>query len=444
MDEAAQPRRRLGWWGWILIGTGIVGLVVVITAFWLRTTSDLDRQRRRAADLGLPMTWAALGMAGSPGDDNRIIAEAVHVAARGRAFDGPSGYAMSDPFAPVPPEASSWQLAGGSGIDVELDALIDRLSGDAGLWLDIPAIEAAIARRDAQALAAALVGQSDGRLEIWQLLRDRVMAGVDDPVLLAGRLERLAGSQTSLSLFAQSVSLYIAHTWAAQALRRREQLDPAFVAASARAIVGRLDATLPAIVASQPQIQDALLRLPPEPLFRALNMRLPEVMTYPFAMDFFHRIGRGRIVERRVTAADWCRRHGLPRSHDDILAAAPVLPREIPDLLPGLLGVTIDWGGCQRCVGMVDALHGLFALHLRITTQLRLIAADAVGEAWPTDPCDPRGSPLREIRRNGRMIGAYSLGANGMDDGGDLRADWCWPLREQLGPRKASDMPQVP
>ncbi len=238
--------------------------------------------------------------------------------------------------------------------------------------------------------------------------------------------------------------MYLANSWAIQVLRRREQLDPVMVAASARAIIDRLEATLPAVIAAQPLAQDALLRLPPEPLFRSMNMRLPELMTYPFAMDFFHRIGRGRIVERRVTAADWCRRNGIPRTHADILMAAPVVPREIADLLPGLLGATIDWGGCQRCAGMVDAMHGLFALHVRITTQLRLIAADALGEEWPTDPCAPKESCLREIRRDGRMIGAYSLGANGVDDGGDLRADWCWPLREQLGPRKASDMPQIP
>ena len=82
--------------------------------------------------------------------------------------------------------------------------------------------------------------------------------------------------------------------------------------------------------------------------------------------------------------------------------------------------------------------------HLKTTLNLRLLSADLAGTAWPVDPDDPAGVILRKIHRDGRLIGAYSVGPDGRDDGGDTRNDWCFALREQLGSPKASDPPPKP
>lgn len=445
MDDDAQPRRRLGLWGWILIVTGAVGLAAVIGAFWLRTTSDLDAQHRRAVDLGLPMTWAGLGLDRAEGPDVRIVAEIASLAGRAQHFDEQIGAALWDPFAPVPSTCSAWQLAGGSGEDEAIDALLDRLSDNPQPAMNTATITAAIRRNDITGLCSPHGELHDPRKEALNLYKYRVAAGVDDPGLLARRLERLAAAQSAPTISAQTASLVIAGIWCNQVLRRTGEIPPAVAAASARAIADRLDAAMPLVIASQPLIHDQLLRLAPAVLFQALQQRVPEIMDYPVAMDFFFRLGRGPVQERLVFTADWCRRHGLPRSHDDIIAASPLLPPlKITSAPREVLGNQIAWGYCPRCPGRVDVMHSLLSQHLRVTTQLRLVAAELLGEAWPIDPCDPKGGRMREIRRDGRMIGAYSLGGNAIDDGGDIRADWCWPLRGQLGPRKASDIPQTP
>jgi hypothetical protein len=151
---------------------------------------------------------------------------------------------------------------------------------------------------------------------------------------------------------------------------------------------------------------------------------------------------------RAISTADWCRRHGLPRTCAEVQAAAPNRPRSTLLSAPrDMLSWTLDQGWCQHCSRdgrWSDPLHTVIMSQLAVTTRLRLIAADLLGEPWPVDPGDPSGGRLREIRRGGHMIGAYSVGPDGRDDGGDTRSDWCWPLREQLGSRKASDTPYAP
>lgn len=444
MDDDGKTRWRPGLWGWILIVTGIVGVAVVITAFWIRTTWDLEEQRRRAAALGLPMTWAALGLDQPASGDAEIIHLAARHAERARQYEAGT---ITEPFTPVPPEYSCWQLAGGSGVDRDIDQQLDRLSGTPSLSVDASDMRGVVERGDAQRLWEQL---RDERDDLRYVLQNRITAGVDDPVALAMRIRRLAGSQSRPVVWAQFMSVNLAGIWANQVQRRREDLDGRQVASEARTLADQLDATLLVVVASHPLYQDATLSMPAFPLLRAGNIRLPAVMVVGECvfLDLFFRLGRGSILERAITTADWCQRHGMPHTCAEVLAAAPSRPRPTPMSSPReLLSTMLDPGWCQHCARAgqwSSTLHMVIMEQLRTTTRLRLIAADLLGEPWPVDPGDPAGGRLREIRRGDHMIGAYSIGPNGVDDGGDLRTDWCWPLREQLGPRKASDTPYAP
>lgn len=60
---------------------------------------------------------------------------------------------------------------------------------------------------------------------------------------------------------------------------------------------------------------------------------------------------------------------------------------------------------------------------LGVVLHARLLAAELRGSPWPVDVLDPAGGPLRRWEKDGRLIGAYSVGENGVDDGGDRRSD---------------------
>jgi hypothetical protein len=66
---------------------------------------------------------------------------------------------------------------------------------------------------------------------------------------------------------------------------------------------------------------------------------------------------------------------------------------------------------------MTDEMVLLSRLHLQ------LLLAEIRGEPWPIDLFDPAGQPLRRLTRDGQMIGAYSVGADQIDDGGDPKKD---------------------
>ena len=78
---------------------------------------------------------------------------------------------------------------------------------------------------------------------------------------------------------------------------------------------------------------------------------------------------------------------------------------------------------------------------IRTAIHIDLAAAILSNEPWPEDPCAPPGQRLQPIVRDGRIIGAYSLGPDGRDDGGQAYRDWCYPISERLGSPKASDPP---
>jgi hypothetical protein len=75
---------------------------------------------------------------------------------------------------------------------------------------------------------------------------------------------------------------------------------------------------------------------------------------------------------------------------------------------------------------------------LEITVQcqvrLRLMAAELRSQPWPIDPFDPSGKPLRPYLRDGKLMGAYSVDKDGVDNGGTKGKDLYFPL---YGPLEA-------
>ena len=73
---------------------------------------------------------------------------------------------------------------------------------------------------------------------------------------------------------------------------------------------------------------------------------------------------------------------------------------------------------------------------------LRLLAADLTGNPWPEDPFADPGTPLHRVERDGVLLGAWSVGFDGVPQGGDRNRDVCMSLGPPLGkPNMADPLP---
>ena len=433
------PTRRLGCLGWSLIVLGFVAVVVLVLALWLRSDVDLDAERARAAAMGLPQTWEGLGLVRPPPADVDILERLGMAARRGVEYAGNGAWESRwDPFLPPPADLATWD----SGVDADVDGLIDQLSGQPAWAVDADAADQAMRNHHTGRLATAMGYPMDDPHElVGDHLGLRSLRGRDQPDRLAERMARLASTPSGCWLANHSDALSLANELTSHVLRHRAAIDPGRTATLLIQVADRLDRVLGTTIAAQPLIQDALLRQDPESLFRTLNVRRPALMTIPLCRAMLFRIGRRPIVARANDAAAWVSAHGIPQTWSDRQSTAPDLPRpgylQIPQMA---LTYTLEYPETRLSYHpTISNLPHLVHYHLLVVTSLRLLAADLAGTTWPADPCDPHGLPLRPVLRDGLVIGAYGCSPDGIDQGGNRRADWCFPLRALLGKPMAGD-----
>jgi hypothetical protein len=107
---------------------------------------------------------------------------------------------------------------------------------------------------------------------------------------------------------------------------------------------------------------------------------------------------------------------------------------------------------CQDKLGFVaDSYWGFLSPNWMIGKTLQdAVHADIIGShlahlPMPVDRLDPRENPYKPITRNGIIIGHYSVGVDGVDDGGSIGSDICVAHTEWLGQPKASNpLPTTP
>jgi hypothetical protein len=83
---------------------------------------------------------------------------------------------------------------------------------------------------------------------------------------------------------------------------------------------------------------------------------------------------------------------------------------------------------------------------MKTSLHARLLAAELQGKSWPPDVFHPTNAPLHRVERDGILVGAYSVGENGVDDGGDCtsKKDLYLPIRGPQKPLSATKAKLVP
>lgn len=77
---------------------------------------------------------------------------------------------------------------------------------------------------------------------------------------------------------------------------------------------------------------------------------------------------------------------------------------------------------------LLPAWNTVIRMNQKTILRGRLIAAELQGQPWPIDTFDATGAVLRPITRDGRIIAAYSVGDDGIDQGGNEKKDHVFPL----------------
>lgn len=173
-------------------------------------------------------------------------------------------------------------------------------------------------------------------------------------------------------------------------------------------------------------IQDLSMIRKDDLFFRVRGMQLPAWMSYPTTMAIAMRLERERLLRAELSWHVFLATHRMqPR-----MWMAEAAHRSAALVKDG------SWLGAH--------LHeqALFLQHpynlrrmVGIVLHARLLAAEIYDSPWPVDLLDPAENPLRRWEKDGRLIGAYSVGPNGIDDGGDRVSDIT--LRLYLEPESA-------
>ena len=153
-----------------------------------------------------------------------------------------------------------------------------------------------------------------------------------------------------------------------------------------------------------------------EQFCRERGMFIPKRLEYgfPLGLNLAVRMGRASILKAEI---DWV----------SFLRAHPMQPRAWLDEA-GRLSAAIasegSWLGIEFPQSALTFQHPLLIRRLiSIVLHARLIAAKLRGAPWPVDVLDSTGASLRRWEKDGRLIGAYSVGPDGIDDGGDSNRD---------------------
>lgn len=140
---------------------------------------------------------------------------------------------------------------------------------------------------------------------------------------------------------------------------------------------------------------------------RSHGVALPGILESRIGSAAVIRLGGGRLLRDAIAWNRVLTTGDDPRAHLAALASAFAARRN--QRLPEPAAARI----LSECV----ATH-LYPVWPSYAMQARLIAWAIDGQEWPIDLWDPAHGALRRIERDGVVVGAYSVGRDGVDDGG--------------------------
>lgn len=420
---------RLPWYLWL---AGIAVCLLGLGAWWLSSDRDLLAFDAKARAAGVLPTWAEVGLTASPPARiarwNRLMQLAESV----------KSYQYSCDWRPRAGEANPPELVGHHNAlptsDLaELLTLCDELT---------PGV---ILRQTTISYDTNLDDLAPIRL-LCRLLAERIALASDVEVACESqRLLTAAAAQQTTSLIGVLVRHSCLAIWQSAVARR---LDSPGI--DRERLAGDADRARLLLAADLATCLDGEVRFCRDLLQRLQNGEPKVVMEFEGYLDlprWLHGMGLGR------TWARMGRRQVLDLLLDSAVAwnGAVDFPARTKALgvVQHRIEALPEWQPAARLTQiMIPAVGLIHESWIKADTGLRIIAAELRHTAWPIDPMDPTAKPVRRIERNGRLIGYYLVGRNGVDDGGRVSGgsssnDVCTALYERLGSQMAADPPKT-
>ncbi len=403
---AAAPRRsRRGWWLLAGLAFGLPLAAGLLLWWWCGTQTDLDAAESRLRAAGLPTNGREWGrIAATP----ERLAAARRIGILANALD-----TYRNDYWDMRPEVS---------VSAGIRAFQD--SRDAVAVAELEDTLLGIGDQPFAPTADFQVGYGDdlNSYRSGHFLRQRVLAA---PVPEAERAARAALAVLRL----QQGRPYV-YSWLSdldRAIINRMANGALFspaLAADLEATADRLVAGFPRDLAAQPIIYVGLFRTGFNAAGKTLGISLPKYMEFFPLNELIFRGGRGGLIDGMGDYAAYVRSHERVRDWVDEAQRESIALRGRGMLSPVAL------------LSYVFLREWQYSYALSLATNVlrtRLIAAEMRLRPWPEDLLDRRGHALRPLVLHGRVIGGYSVGFDGNDDGGS-RHDQRFPLtRKPLG-----------
>jgi hypothetical protein len=416
--------------GWKALGLSVLAFALISVAmfsWYYYSTADLVRVRAEAKALGIPTTWAETGIVVSSPEVVEIYKRIGALSASLKDYDylvqlGKVGAGKADrlkPYLPIPQAAFDHHASLDPVIISEYLDLMDRLprepvvlTGERNLSTRHPQIGWArqIVRYQGERILLATPDQVAREVDrALHYLESQGCHSLSEFIMNASHIEDILG-QTS-GRFAEIKSRM------PELADRLDRLADSMSTMQIKFFVGEF-VIMNAVIEKTDQIAagwtDSLLSVCGR-------------FTYAWQQIFFGpmvRAGRETLLRHEIDWIQILQRHPSPT---ELLASAKRIRVEGKKLS--------SWMPNEALIKMIIiAPPIIFEQTLQCQLRLRLMAAELRGQPWPIDPYDPSGKPLRPFLRDGKLMGAYSVYVNGVDDGGARGKDRYFPL---YGPLEA-------
>lgn len=418
-DPLVEPKKkRSGWWFLAKLMGALLALTIGTLWLWVRSDGDLRAAREAISAAGFPTTGKEMGRKKS--DEARIAAWKrldelfSKKALLGEYYSQLNGFAV--PSTPLPETLSTYVAALPPSAVAEALALIDEL-GDAPVVHD---------ESFTMATRVPVISKVPYFVSYHALLSPA--ADLPDDLIRLVRLARwcnpqsghIFSSQQSIASRLTQILLYRRADLSTENRRRFADLLLTLTANPGRSL-------------AQAQAGALVLHLDffinPDDRMRRGGMMAPDLFQWPVIGSLYFRAGRGAFLQSELDWAIFLRDH-----RDDLRAIRAEAQRRQPIAQSWTLllnpGRWLSLWLSQTTQPYLS--DGLARTRLRA----ELVAAVLRDEPWPVDWFDPTGARLRPITIDGQVMGAYSVGPDGRDDGGTSNKDTRWALFGPIDPPK--------